>query len=84
MDTFNSYAQNTNVENLSVEEKNISPGAFRRYTVGVLNKANELSPGKIPEIERYKPALSKDDCINILLGDMEAHIKSSARNDGVL
>lgn len=57
------------------EGENISPGALRRYAVGLLNKAHQLMPNIIPQIESYTSDLIQGTCSNILFGNMKADIR---------
>lgn len=55
--------------------ENISPGALRRYAVGLVNKAHQLAPNVIPRIDRYKHDLIRGACSNILFGDMKSNMR---------
>lgn len=56
--------------------ENISPGALRRYAVGLLNKAHQLVPNIMPRIDRYKHDLIRGVCSNILFGDIKRDIRA--------
>lgn len=55
--------------------ENISPGALRRYAVGLLNKAHQLAPDVIHRIDIYKRDLIRGACSNILFGDMKSDMR---------
>lgn len=60
--------------------ENISPGALRRYAVGLLNMAQKQSPGRITDLDSYKASLAQGECTNILFGSMKEDIKELMAN----
>lgn len=64
--------------------ENISPGALRRYAVGLLNKTHQLAPNVIPSINIYKRDLIRGTCSNILFGDMKSDIRVLFTNNPAL
>ena len=64
--------------------ENISPAALRRYAVALLNKIEQLSPGKIKNINTYKESLFKGDCTNTLYEDMKKAIKNTPNHRDTL